>query len=128
MHIMDTPDVIFNPLTQRYEAAVTNRTYRHSGIPMEMQLWSISPDEWAAGSNTWRFEGVLLRYSRPFGKSDGMNPVASIIDEEAGVQRIYIWGGTPLQESGIFEYSRSLDTPAVSNYIKSYRPCLKEDA
>ncbi len=122
MNYMDTPDVIFNPVTQRYEAAVTNRTFRNSGIPMEMQLWSISPDEWAAGSATWRFEGVLLRYSKPFGMSDGMNPVASIIDEQAGVQRIYIWGGTVQEESGIFQYSRSLDTPALSKYLKSSRP------
>lgn len=88
---------------------------------MEMQLWSIAPDEWAAGSNTWRFEGDLLRYSSAL-KSDGMNPVASVVDEEAGVQRIYIWGGIMQEESGIFEYSRSLDTPALSNYLKSSRP------
>ena len=47
---------------------------------------------------------------------------ASIIDEEASVQRIYIWGGTHLEESGIFEYSRSLDTPALSKYLRSSRP------
>jgi hypothetical protein len=38
MSWMDSPDVIFNPVTQRYEAAVTQRNDRESGIPMEMQL------------------------------------------------------------------------------------------
>jgi hypothetical protein len=54
--------------------------------------------------------------------SDGMNPIASVVDEKAETQRIYIWGGSRLQESGIFEYSRSLDTPALSNYLNSARP------
>jgi len=119
--IIDTPGVIFNPFTGRLESTLTRRTYGNSDKPMEMQLYSISPGDLASGSNKWQFEGVLLRYKGPFGKSDGMNPVGGIVDNESQLIKTYVWGGNVKGEGGIFEYSRSWDTPELSRYLKESR-------
>jgi len=118
--VMDTPDCIYNPVTKRLEATVTIRT-SVEGDPMRLDLYSIDPNELAAGSNTWNFEGVLLKYRSKWGISDGMNPVAGIVDEKVGMHRIYVWGGDCRKKSGIFELSRSLNTPMLSKYLKESR-------
>jgi len=117
--ISDTPDVIYNPETERLEAAAT---FRHRDKPMELRLYSIDPGELADGSGDWRFDGVLLRYRARFGQSDGMNPVGGIVDREAGVHRIYIWGGDAKKRSGIFQYSRTLDTGALRRTLLDADP------
>jgi hypothetical protein len=106
---IDTPDLIFNPRTGRLEATVTFRSLTE---PMELRLFSIDPDRLAAGDVDWRFEQTLLRFWGPFGaaedKCDGMNPVGGVVDEAAGLHRLYIWAGDARNRAGIFEYARPL--------------------
>jgi hypothetical protein len=118
VYTTDTPDLIFNPESKRLEAAAT---FRNRKKPMELHLYSITPEEIASGSAEWRFDGVLLQYQSRFGKSDGMNPVGGIADTKAGVHRIYIWAGDGKNRAGIFEYRRTLDTASLRNYLLSAR-------
>ncbi len=122
VEVVDTPDVAYNPVTRRLEAAVSHRKGGGPGPKgrMKVNLYSIAPSEIRAGSTQWRFEGTLIRYRAPFGASDGFNPVGSVVDRQAGRQYIYVWGGDCTGRVGIFQYSRSLDTPAVSAYLRSF--------
>ncbi len=119
--IVDTPDIIFNPVSKRFEAVVSHRRGRGPGPggSMKLNLYSIGEKELASGHNAWRFEGTLLRYKAQFGVSDGFNPVGSVVDEAAGVQRIHVWGGDCTGTAGIFQYSRTLDTEALSRFLKT---------
>ena len=118
--ITDTPDLIFNPVTDRLEAAATFRNHK-PGKPMELRLYSIAPDDLARGSSDWRFEGVLVRYRERFGTCDGMNPVGGIVDEQTGTHRIYIWAGDAKNRAGIFECRRSLETDKLGEFLKRAR-------
>ena len=120
--IVDTPDVVFNPVTERLEAAVSHRKGGGPGPKgaMKVNLYSIAPAELAAGKTDWHFEGTLLRYRAVFGKSDGFNPVGSVIDVKAGRQYLHVWGGDCTGRAAIFQVSRSLDTPAVRDYLNGF--------
>lgn len=124
---MDTPDLIYNPRTQRLEATATFRNRsglrpkRDSKRPMELRLYSIDPEDLAGRDSTWRYEGTLLRYKHEWGISDGMNPVGGVVDKESGVHRIYVWAGNGNDKSGIFQLTRSLDTPALKCYLADAR-------
>ena len=116
---VDTPDVNYNPVTQRLEAA---GPHRRGGGPgpqgaMKVNLYSISVDEIATGKTEWRYDGTLIRYRELFGKSDGFNVVGSVVDEERGKKFFYVWGGDCTGKAGIFQYSVSLVTPAVTRRL-----------
>ena len=57
--IVDTPDVAFNPVTRRLEAAVSHRKGGGPGPTgtMKVNLYSIAPAQLAAGSTDWAFRG-----------------------------------------------------------------------
>jgi hypothetical protein len=120
--IVDTPDIAFNPVTRQLEAAVSHRKGGGPGPTgvMKVNLYSIAPSEMAAGRTDWRFEGTLLRYRETFGKSDGFNPVGSVIDAETGWQHLHVWGGDGTDKAAIFQVSRSLETPAVRDYLTRF--------
>ncbi len=116
----DTVDLILNPVTNRVEAVVTNRTggaahHASDKSRQSLSLWSIDPDDLLAGSTQWRYEGTLLE--RPSLDSelfiDGMHPAGSVVDEENGVQHIFIYSGYYAGASGIFQITRPLDTERV---------------
>jgi len=116
--IPDTPDLIFNPLTNRLEVAVTFR-HHFTDKPMELRLYSVDPNQLGEKSSQWRHEGILLKYKDKFGSggSDGMNPVGGVVDRRCGVHRIYVWGGDGIGKSGIFELNRSLKTNEVHEFL-----------
>lgn len=120
--IVDTPDIAFNPVTRRLEAAVSHRKGGGPGPTgaMKVNLYSIAQSEMAAGRTDWRFEGTLIRYRAAFGKSDGFNPVGSVIDAETGWQYLHVWGGDGTDKAAIFQVSRSLDTSAVRDYLTRF--------
>jgi len=122
VEVVDTPDIAYNPATRRLEAAVSHRKGGGPGPkgPMKVNLYSIATSEMAAGRTHWRFEGTLIRYRAAFGTSDGFNPVGSVIDRQAGRQYIYVWGGNCTGRAAIFQVSRSLDTPAVRDYLVKF--------
>jgi hypothetical protein len=97
--------------------ALSQNGFELANEPMELRLYSIDPGALAAGNSKWQFDGTLLRYRDRFGKSDGMNPVGGVVDERAGVHRIYVWAGDGANQAGIFEYRRTLDTGALKRYL-----------
>jgi len=117
--LMDTPDVNYNPVTRRLEAAAPHRDGTGPGPQggMKVNLYSIAPADLAKNSSEWRYEGTLVRYKDQFGRSDGFNAVASVIDPRRGRKVFHMWAGNRSDKAGIYQYSVSLDTPAVSRYL-----------
>lgn len=118
----DTTDVDFNPVTKRFEAVVTNRNggvgknERNEQNEQTVNLWSISKDDMYAGrADNWRFEGTLLRLKSGMldisaDDIDAAHPGGAVIDQENGVQHIFIYCGRYSTPSGVYRISRTLDT------------------
>ncbi len=120
--LVDTPDIQFNPKTQRIEVAGPHRTGLGDGPQgrMKANLYSMTPEELAAGKTEWRYDGTLIRYKNLMGKSDGFNLVGSVIDEARKRRFFHVWGGNGTNSAAIFQYSISLDTEKVSSYLKDF--------
>ena len=92
---------------------------------MTLNLWSIAPNRLMAGSGQWRFDGTLLRSegrehdrNNPLKRDrDEMHPGGTIIDEERGVQYIYVYLSHFTGPAGIFQIKRTLNTEALRTYL-----------
>ncbi len=120
--VTDTPDLSYNPATERWEAAAPHRDGLGPGPQggMKVNLYSIDEAALEAGSPQWRFEGTLIRYRGVFGRSDGFNVVGSVIDRSRNLRNYHVWGGDCTGAAGIFQYSVSLDTHAVNRYLSGF--------
>ncbi len=136
--LADTPDLIYNPKTERFEAAVSMRFGINADGPTghaKVNLYSIDPDDLFGKRANWRFEGTWIRYRGPWGLQnrtesvgngyipgadyvDGFNPVGGIVLD--GQHHIFVWGGNGIEKSGIYQYSRSLDTDAVRSWLMEF--------
>lgn len=122
----DTPGIIYNPMTRRIEAVVSNRTGGGQGEEQDitiqsLNLWSIDPVDFKSGRAFWTFEATLLqRNTMDVTKLiDGMHPAATVVDEDAGVQHIFVYLGYYNGPSGIFQITRPLDTSLVASWWDS---------
>ena len=125
----DTTDVVYNPVSQRIEAVVTNRIGGGPGSEtdncMTINLWSIAPTDLMKGKSDWRFDGTLVRSEgrehdtrNALGRDrDGMHPGGTFIDVRAGYQYIYVYLGFFEGPSGVFQVKRTLDTAALREYL-----------
>jgi hypothetical protein len=103
---VDTVDFCLNPVTGRFEIVRSER-YR-----MELWIWSLDPADWAGGQ--WRRECRLLATKGQFYvTADGFHPAGAVIDEERGVQHIFVYAGHPNGPAGVYRITRTLDTPAL---------------
>lgn len=108
--LVDTVDLSFNPVTQRLEII---RSERHR---MQLWLWSIDPANWRTGQ--WRRECRLLASDGKFYSSaDGFHPAGAVIDEQRGVQHVFVYSGHPNGPAGVFRITRSLDTPRLNEVL-----------
>jgi len=126
----DTTDVDFNPVSQRFEAVVTNRNggaeedEKNEKHGQTVNLWSISKEDLYAGrADQWRFEGTLLRFESGMldiqaDDIDAAHPGGAVIDEDEGVQHIFIYCGRYSTPAGIYRISRTLDTTKLRDTIK----------
>lgn len=104
--LIDTVDLSFNPVTKRIEMVRSERYH------MELWLWSIDPQEWDKG--IWRRECRLLATKGNFySTADGFHPAGAVIDARRGVQHIYFYCGHPNGPAGVFQMTRTLDTPKL---------------
>lgn len=79
---------------------------------MELWLWSMDPDDWEAGQ--WQRECRLFGIEGAFYRdADGFHPAGAVIDENRGVQHIFIYAGHPNGPAGVFRITRTLDTQAL---------------
>lgn len=129
----DTTDVDFNPVTKRFEAVVTNRSggaeenEQSEKGEQTVNLWSLSKEDMYAGrADKWRFEATLLRLkSGMLGISkndvDAAHPGGAVIDEDEGVQHIFIYCGRYSTPTGIFRISRTLDTDKLRQAMSQQR-------
>ena len=118
----DDPDVNFNPVSRRFEVAAP---FRNGGGPgpkshMKVNLYSMEPAELARGKTEWRYDGTLIRYKDDFGKADGFGVGGSVIDMERQAKVFHVWGGDCNDKAGIYQYSASLDSRAVSRYLLGF--------
>jgi hypothetical protein len=126
----DTPDLSFNPVTKRLEVVATDRMgggveERRWQVPYSLNLWSIDPEDLLAGSAEWRFEGCLFERQTaepdralPLEEMcDGCHPAGAVIDEEEGVQHIFVYMGCPAGPAGIFYLKRTLETDKLSDFL-----------
>ena len=110
--LVDTVDLSFNSVTKRFEIV---RSERHR---MELWVWSIAPEDWSQGE--WRRECRLFhRRGKFYADADGFHPAGGVIDENRGVQHIFIYSGHPNGPAGVFRISRTLDTPKLSTVLKT---------
>jgi hypothetical protein len=104
----------YNPVTKRFEVV---RSVREQ---MTVDLWSIDPEEWESAE--WRFEGTIFARNQDRGDfyktADGFHPTGTVIDEERGVQHIFIYSGHPCGPAGSFRITRTLDTPKLSRFLE----------
>ena len=108
---VDTVDFCLNPVTKRFEIARSER-YR-----MELWLWSMDSESWDTGQ--WRRECRLLSHGGTFWTTgDGFHPAAAVIDEERGVQHVFVYTGYPNGPAGVFRITRTLDTPKLTAFLK----------
>ena len=121
--VVDTPDINYNPVTKRIEVAAPFRcgSYPKPSNNLKANLFSLSPDEFAAGKTEWRFDGTLMQYKNPWGKSDGFNLTCSVIDTARQQKIFHVWAGDVGGRAGIFQYAVSLDTEAVRTYLLDAR-------
>lgn len=131
----DTGEIIYNPVTKRLEMLDSHRFgggpgYDGHGMEVarsSLNLWSIDPNDILAGSAAWRFEGTLMIRDNHCGGCDnfvdGLHPGSSVVDENRGLQHIFIYaGGEGCTEQGIFQITRTLHTPSLSRFLKSSVP------
>ena len=110
---VDTVDFSLNPVTERFEIVRSER-YR-----MQLWLWSMDPADWEEGQ--WRRECRLLdRGGQFYREADGFHPAASVIDEQRGVQHVFIYAGHPNGPAGVFRITRSLDTPRLTAFLAEH--------
>jgi len=126
----DTTDVDFNPTTKRFEAVVTNRSggalenEKNEENEQTVNLWSLSKEDMYAGrADKWRFEGTLLRFkSGMLGHGpkdiDAAHPGGAVVDEENGVQHIFIYCGHYATPAGVFRIERTLDTDKLRKTMR----------
>ena len=126
---LDTVDLSFNPLTERFEVGATDRQGggvdgRFREVPFTLNLWSIDPQALLAGIADWRFEGCLFERqvsmtpTNAAKMADGCHPAAAVIDEKEGVQHVFVYLGSPAGPAGIFHLKRTLDTPKLAAFLK----------
>ena len=128
----DTTDVDFNPVTNRFEAIVTNRNggadkdERNEQHEQTVNLWSISKrDMYAGRSLGWRFEGTLLRLKSGMlgigpNDVDAAHPGGAVMDEANGVQHIFIYCGQYSTPTGIYRITRTLDTDKLRKSMAQF--------
>ncbi len=121
----DTPELIYNPVSKRIEAVVTNRCGGGQGYEQDMtvctlNLWSIDPQELLSGGSEWIFEGTLLERDIVDTPKfhDGMHPAGGVVDLKNNQHHIFVYMGYYDGPAGIFRISISLDTPKVSEFLK----------
>lgn len=112
----------YNPVTKRFEVMVAS--------PDKLDLYSISTDDLLNNKVNrikvaeWTFEATLLQREVSI-RGQGMYPVSSIIDEVNKTQTVYFHSGQEYPaRSGIFELTRTLDTPKISQFVSAYRAYL----
>ena len=118
----DTPDLIFNPVTKRYEALLVNR---FGGGPDDAKaavksllLYSIDPDDFHGGDPAaWRYEGCLFRQRNAHDRADGLQACGTAVDVDRGVQHVWMMVGDLRDKAGVFQLTRTLDTPALAEYL-----------
>ena len=129
---VDTPDINYNPVTRELEAVVSHRSGDGPGPTggMKLNLYSTTPEALAHGEMRWHFDGTLVRYKDVFGRSDGFGPVGSVIDTDRNVKILHVWGGDLSGTAGIFQYTVSLQTPLVRDYLYRFydEPTIEEMA
>ena len=129
---LDTVDLSYNPVSKRLEVVATNRSGGGEGrywkAKFSLNLWSIDPGALVAGSAEWRFEGSFferrtamgMHGPRSYGRyMDGCHPAGAVIDEELGVQHVFIYMGCMQGPSGIFRLTRTLDTEKLRRFLLS---------
>ena len=62
---------------------------------------------------------LLAREGRFWTTADGFHPAAAVIDEQRGVQHIFIYSGHPNGPAGVFRITRTLDTPKLAAMLNS---------
>jgi acetyl esterase/lipase len=119
--LVDTVDLSFNPVTKRLEIV---RSERHR---MQLWLWSMDPAEWRRGH--WRREcRLFVRGGSFYREADGFHPAGAVIDEERGVQHVFVYVGHPNGPAGVFRITRTLDTPALVRHLNHAPAVQIEDA
>ena len=117
----DTPDIDFNPVTQRIEAVVPARAGSGPDRPypgkMSLNIWSIDPRDFFSGSTRWRYDCALFARCDVLGRIDGLHPAASVLDPGRGVQHVFVYMGYPAGPAGVFRLTRTLDTDALKDFL-----------
>jgi lysophospholipase L1-like esterase len=92
-----------------------------AAIRKQLWLWSIDSKDRPSGK--WRRECRLLdRQGAFYRDADGFHPAGAVIDEQRGVQHIFIYSGHPNGPAGVFRITRTLDTPKLAAFLTGLKP------
>lgn len=118
----DTTDIDYNPVTDRFDAVVANRSggvlenEQNEQSEQTVNLWSIAKEDMYAGQvDRWRFEATLLRLTSGMleiepHNIDAAHPGGAVMDVENGLQHVFIYCGRYETPTGVYVISRDLNT------------------
>ena len=120
----DTPDLIFNPVTGRYDALLVNRFGGGPDDPKaavkSLLLYSIDPADFhGENPEKWRYEGCLFRQRNAANRADGLQACGTAVDVERGVQHVWMMVGDLRDKAGVFQLTRTLDTPKLMEHLEA---------
>lgn len=125
----DTTDIDYNPVVDRFEAVVTNRSggvldhEQNEKHEQTVNLWSISKQDLYAGqADQWRFEATLLRFKSGMldigpNDVDAAHPGGAVMDAQNGVQHIFIYCGQYATPAGVYRITRDMNTKKLNQAI-----------
>ncbi len=115
----DTHDVIYNPITDQFEATISDRCYDHSDYSrMVLTLWTIAKKDVLLGKNTWEYIGDYFP-PMSYGKDvEGTHPGGSVIDLKRNEQYLQVHRGKGHAiSSSLYHLERTLFTDSLPKKI-----------
>lgn len=136
--VQDTPDIIFNPDTNCFEALIVSRAktfqaFSNQHMPVRaktsLSLWSIEPDVLFDSSQqiiSWEAKCELLSKRNNYGGwpvgLDGMHVAGSFLEEPTRHTHVtHFYSGNKCWSSGLFQLKRTTNTKLLKTNIQRVR-------
>ena len=119
----DTHDVIYNPVTDSFDATVSDRCETsHDYSIMSLSLWTIPRTALLAGSAEWTPVGYYFPPMEVGRDGEGTHPGGSVVDTVTGKQYLQLHRGVShAVSSSLYQLSRTLDSDRLRGLLLPLR-------